>query len=102
AKAGKYYMKWIGHDGKEKTTIYQRPDCVDVIVVASANKSKSGDYEYQYTIQNLETSGDYLNGFVVQNYSTDISPKNRPAFVNSVFVGTMLRVSGTGVLSEEN
>ena len=102
AKAGKYYMKWIGRDGKEKTTIYQRPDCVDVIVVASANKSKSGDYEYQYTIQNLETSGDYLNGFAVQNYSTDISPKNRPTFMNNVLIGTMLRASGTRGLSDGN
>jgi len=96
AKASKYYLKWIGYDGKEKTTIYQRPDCVDVVVVASANKSKSGDYEYQYTIQNLETSGDYLNGIAVQNYSTNVSPKNRPAVVNNVFIGTMARGSFRG------
>lgn len=87
AKAGKYYMRWIGHDGKEKVTVYQRPDCVDVIVIASATKSASG-YEYEYTVQNLKSSGDYLNGFAVQNFSTDVSPK-RPSNVNDVFIGDM-------------
>jgi hypothetical protein len=87
AKAGKYYMKWIGHDGKEKVTVYQRPDCVDVIVIASAAKSASG-YEYEYTVRNLKTSGDYLDGFAVQNFSADVSPK-RPSNVNNVLIGNM-------------
>jgi hypothetical protein len=102
AKAGKYYMKWIGYDEKEKTVIYQRPDCVEVVVIASANKSKSGGYEYQYTIQNLETSGDYLNGFAVQNYSADMSLKNRPTLVNNVLVDTFLGGFGKGGLSDGN
>lgn len=87
ARAGKYYMKWIGLDGKEKVTVYQRPDCVDVIVTASAIKSATG-YEYQYMTQNLKTSGDYLDGFAVQTFSTNISPK-RPSNVNNVFIGNM-------------
>jgi len=87
ARAGKYYMKWIGHDGKEKMTVYQRPDCVDVVVIASATKSASG-YEYEYTVRNLKTSGDYLDGFAVQNFSADVSPK-RPSNVNNVLVGDM-------------
>jgi hypothetical protein len=87
ARAGKYYMKWIGHDGKEKVTVYQRPDCVDVIVIASATRSASG-YEYEYTVRNLKTSGDYLNGFAVQNFSADVLPK-RPSNVNNVFIGNM-------------
>ncbi|MDX2039868.1 MAG: hypothetical protein SF097_01405 [Acidobacteriota bacterium] len=87
AKAGKYYMKWIGYDGKEKMTVYQRPDCVDVIVISLAIKSASG-YEYEYTVQNLKTSGDYLNGFAVQNFSADVSPK-RPSTANDVFIGNM-------------
>jgi hypothetical protein len=87
AKAGKYYMKWISHDGKEKVIVYQRPDCVDVIVIASATRSASG-YEYEYTVQNLKTSGDYLNGFAVQNFSADVLPK-RPSNVNNVLIGNM-------------
>ncbi|HWQ31289.1 MAG TPA: hypothetical protein VNQ79_00280 [Blastocatellia bacterium] len=88
ARAGKYYLKWIGYDGKEKVVVYQRPDCIDVIVSASTTKSASGTYEYEYTIQNLATSGDYLNGFAVQNFSSTISPK-RPSKVNDVIVGDM-------------
>jgi hypothetical protein len=42
AKAGKYYLKFIGYDGKAKVVTYQRPDCVDVIVIALATKSTSG------------------------------------------------------------
>jgi hypothetical protein len=96
AKAGKYYMKWIGHDGKEKVTVYQRPDCVDVIVIASATKSASG-YEYVYTVRNLNTSGDYLNGFAVQNFSADVLPK-RPSNVNNVLIGDM----STGIFGGGN
>src|SRR5215475_980031 len=76
-KAGKYYLKFIGGDGKAKVVVYQRPDCVDVIVIASATKSTSG-YQYEYTVRNITTSGCYLNGFAAQNFTTDISPK-RPS-----------------------
>ena len=75
AKALKYYLKWIGYDGKEKVVIYQRRDCIDVVVSAVATKSPSNGYEYIYTIHNLESSGDYLHGFAVQNFSSDVNPE---------------------------
>ena len=87
AKAGKYYLKFIGVDGKAKVATFQRPDCVDVIVIASAAKSTSG-YRYEYVVRNIVTSGCYLDGFAAQNFSTDISPK-RPSKVNDVFIGDM-------------
>ncbi len=31
AKSGKYLLKWIGYDGKEKTVVFQRGDAVDVV-----------------------------------------------------------------------
>lgn len=96
AKAGKYYLKFIGYDGKEKVVAYQRPDCVDVIVIASVTKSTSG-YRYEYTVRNIMTSGCYLNGFAAQNFTTDISPK-RPSNVNNVFIGDM----SAGIFKEGN
>jgi hypothetical protein len=88
SKAGKYYLKWIGYDGKEKVVLYQRPDCIDVVVVASTTTASLETYTYEYTVQNLATSGDYLNGFAVQNFSSAIQPK-RPSMVNNIVVGDM-------------
>ncbi len=87
-KSGKYYLKWIGFDGKEKVATYQRPDCVDIVVVASTKKEPTGIYRYEYEVQSLKTSGDYLDGFAVQNFSEDISPK-RPVVIENVLIGTM-------------
>jgi len=88
ARAGKYLFKWIGYDGREKVMGYQRPDCIDVIVIAAVIKTTSG-YQYEYTVKNLKTSGDYIQGFTVQNFSEDISPKKRPQNINNVFLGEM-------------
>jgi hypothetical protein len=66
-RAGKYNLKWIGYDGKEKVVVYQRPDCVGVVVAASTAISSSGTFAYEYAVRNLAISGDYLNGFAVQN-----------------------------------
>lgn len=95
ARAGKYSLKWIGYDGREKVIIYQRPDCVDVVVTASMTPS-SGTFAYEYVVQNLATSGDYLNGFAVQNFSSTIAPK-RPSTINNVFIGNM----SPGIFSKE-
>jgi len=75
AKALKYYLKWIGYDGKEKVIVYQRRDCIDIVVSAIAKKSPSSGYEYVYTVHNLESSGDYLHGFAIQNFSSDVKPE---------------------------
>ena len=88
ARAGKYNLKWIGYDGKEKVVVYQRSDCVDVVVAALATRSSSGTYEYEYNVQSLATSGDYLDGFAVENFSMVITPQ-RPSMINDVFIGDM-------------
>lgn len=70
-KSGKYGLRWIGYDGKEKTIIYQRPDAIDAVVSASASKAASGQYVYTYTIKNLPSSGQNLSGFAVQTFASD-------------------------------
>jgi hypothetical protein len=74
AKSGRYALKWIGYDGKEKTIIYQRPDAIDAVVSASVSKTPSGKYRYIYAIQNLPVSGQHLSEFVVQTFTSDVSP----------------------------
>lgn len=39
--AGKYELKWIGYDGKEKTVIYQRADAIDVVVTGSVEQASA-------------------------------------------------------------
>src|SRR5262245_14800683 len=47
-KTGKYALRWIGYDGREKTVVFQRSDLVDVVVSASVTKQASGKYLYVY------------------------------------------------------
>lgn len=89
AKSGKYYLKWIGYDGKEKVVIYQRPDAVDVIVSASVVRNSTGQFVYQYTAQNLPTSGEYLGNFMVQTLTSDIIPNTLPTQIDNIFIGRM-------------
>ncbi len=89
AKSGKYYLKWIGYDGKENVVVYQRPDAVDVVVSASAVKTRTGEYVYQYTVQNLGTSGEYLRGFEVQTFSSAIMPSTLPTMIDNILIGEM-------------
>src|SRR6266498_2709606 len=72
-KSGRYLLKWIGYDGKEKTVVFQRGDAVDVIVNASASKTSQG-YLYSYQAANLPSSDTYLSGFILQNYAQDARP----------------------------
>jgi len=72
-KSGKYLLKWIGYDRKEKTVVFQRGDAVDIIVSASASKTSQG-YLYSYQAANLPSSGTYLSGFILQNYAQDARP----------------------------
>lgn len=88
-KAGRYSLKWIGYDSKEKVVVYQRPDAIDVIVVASVTKIDSGQYVYQYTLQNLATSGEHLASFELQTFCSDMIPSKLPTTIDNVFVGKM-------------
>jgi hypothetical protein len=88
AKTGKYLLKWIGYDGKEKTVTFQRADAIEIIVSAKTAQTSDGRYLYSYDLQNLQTSGTYLSGFTVQNFSSD------PTVVNGRG-GYIGRMSGT-------
>jgi hypothetical protein len=85
AKSGKYALQWIGYDGEEKTIIYQRPDAIDAVASASVLRTPSGQYIYEYNIQNLATSGQHLSGFAVQNFTSDV----KPVKIDNVHVGQM-------------
>src|SRR6266705_2657772 len=67
-KSGRYALKWIGYDGKQKTVVYQRPDRVDAVVSASVSITDSGRFLYVYRIDNLPSSGQRLSDFVVQTF----------------------------------
>ena len=74
AKAGKYLLKWIGYDGKEKIVVYQRGDAIDVIVKAMVSKTGDGKYVYIYDADNLASSGTYLSHLILQNFASDTKP----------------------------
>lgn len=79
ARSGRYALKWIGYNGKEKTVLYQRPDRIDASVSASVSTSASGGYLYVYGINNLPLSPQRLSDFVVQSFSADVRPVRKPA-----------------------
>lgn len=85
AKSGKYALKWIGYDGKQKIVIYQRRDAIDVVVSASVSRTASGQYLYTYNVKNLASSGQHLSGFTVQTFASDV----KPIQVNGIFIGQM-------------
>ena len=72
-KAGKYELRWIGYDGKEKVVAYQRTDAIDLVVSAEAVKLDTGQYQYVYDLHNLPSSRIYLQKFIVQTFA-DITP----------------------------
>src|SRR6266496_3288589 len=88
AKTGKYLLKWIGYDGKEKTVTFQRADAIDLIVSGTTSQPSDGRYLYSYDLQNMQTSGTYLSGFTVQNFSSDTTVVNGRG-------GYLGRMSGT-------
>ncbi len=74
AKAGKYLLKWIGYDGKEKIVVYQRGDAIDVIVKAMVSKTAAGKYVDIYDADNLPSSGSHLSRLMLQNFASDTKP----------------------------
>ena len=80
AKSGKYLLKWIGYDGKEKSVVFQRADAVDIVVSADVLEAPQGQYLYAYQAANLSSSGTYLSDFILQNYAKG----SRPYEVNGV------------------
>ncbi len=73
-KSGKYALKWVSTDRREKTVLYQRPDAIDVVVSASVSRRSFGRYMYVYTVMNLRSSGEDLGMVAIQTFSTDVEP----------------------------
>ena len=87
-KAGKYELRWIGYDGKEKIVSYQRSDSIDGTVEARVEKRHEGKFTYKYLIKNLPTSPAYLSGFVVQTLAQDVRDEPFP-IVDDIYIGHM-------------
>ncbi|MCA1579687.1 MAG: hypothetical protein LC794_20270 [Acidobacteria bacterium] len=51
-RSGRYALKWIGYDGKEKSVVFQRGDVLDVVVSATVSRA-ANKYVYTYNIENL-------------------------------------------------
>lgn len=68
-KAGKYELRWIGYDGKQKIISYQRADAIDLIVKAEVSKSNDEQYQYKYDLYNLPSSPTYISSFLLQTFA---------------------------------
>jgi hypothetical protein len=86
---GLYRLQWVGYDGKTKTILYERPDRLDAIVVADANRLSSGGYRYRFQLQVLARSKQPVHHFVVQTFSSDATPVKQVG----VFAGTTNKVA---------
>lgn len=87
-KAGKYELRWIGYDGKEKVIKYQRADALDAVVEARVEKTGEDKFIYEYLIKNLPNSPAYLSGFIVQTLARDVKDESIP-IVNDIYTGHM-------------
>jgi hypothetical protein len=72
AQTQKYAMKWIGFDGQEKSATFIRADALDVVVLATASQTASGEYLYSYEVRNLPTGANYLKRFLVQTFAPEV------------------------------
>lgn len=86
-KAGRYELRWIGYDGKEKVVKYQRWDTLDSVVEASAEK-RSNFYVYRYVLRNLTSSPNPIREFLVQTFSSDIGNERVPGN-DDIYIGHM-------------
>lgn len=86
-KAGKYELRWIGYDGKEKVVAYVRMDALDAIVETSV-EMKANTRIYSYLIRNLTSSPNRIRRFLVQTFSKDIGNQRIPGN-EDVYIGHM-------------
>lgn len=88
-KTGKYELRWIGYDGKEKVITYQRKDAINATVEASVSRSGS-QFVYSYRIRNFADSPTYVGSFIVQTFATDVENEKIP-FLDDLLIGHMSR-----------
>lgn len=84
-KSGKYELRWIGFDGKEKIVAYQRADAVDAVVESKVEKLPDNKIIYKYLIKVLPTSPTYLSSFTIQTFAKDIKTTE----TDDVYIGAM-------------
>lgn len=87
-KAGKYELRWIGYDGKQKVIEYQRQDAIDGLVEAQVEK-QSGNFTYKYLISIKPSSPTFLSEFIVQTFSSDIRDEFIPTGDENLHIGQM-------------
>lgn len=85
AKSGSYVLRWQDERGLEGSLHVQRPDAIDLVVIASVAKIEEGEYEYTYELVNLPSSGQFLSGFAVQA----LAPRVEAVRDKGVYVGSM-------------
>lgn len=86
-KAGKYELRWIGYDGKEKVVTYVRMDALDAIIETSV-EMKPNAYIYNYLIRNLTSSPNRIRHYLVQTFSKDIGNERIPGN-EDIYIGHM-------------
>lgn len=84
-KSGKYELRWIGDDGKEKVINYQRADALEALVEARVEKETGGQFVYKYLLRNLPASPTYLSSFTVQTFAGDVKVTK----LDGVYIGDM-------------
>ena len=88
-KAGKYELRWIGYDRKEKVISYQRHDALDAYVEATVARDGES-FVYKYLIKNLPTSPSHFGSFKVQTFTSDVRDERIPAG-EDLYIGHMSR-----------
>lgn len=86
--SGKYELRWVGVDRRDKIVVYQRPDALHAVVEARVNGNEQGKFSFTYLIRNHPDSPAFLSGFVVQTLSGDIRDETIPV-KNDVHTGHM-------------
>ena len=86
-KAGKYELRWIGYDGRDKIVEYQRRDALDALVETRVIKS-SDKFIYSYLIRNLPSSPSFIGIFIVQTFAVDVRNEKIPSG-EDLYIGHM-------------
>jgi hypothetical protein len=95
ARLGLYDLTWIGYDGRPKRVSYQRPDRIDAVVEASAQRLSANRYRYSYLVTSLKTSAEDLAGFAVQTFAGDVVLTGREGVYGAKMLSNGLFASGS-------
>jgi len=82
---GRYAFKWFNPDGRESTSVFERPDAIDLVVEAHTSLTPDRTIEYCYRVKNLPSSHLRLGSFVVQTFASGATGKPQ----SGVYIGKM-------------